>query len=129
MQVAVGVPVTTGTTEEGIETLRARGFPPGLVSSVQKSVDAYPCRFWIIDNSGSMNHSDGKRLIQSGTKLVSIGSTRWAEIGDTVMVSRSDSLSCVCQTHILSTHPFVFSRNRCLPRSLPRSAREQTTCC
>mmetsp|Transcript_24810 Transcript_24810/g.56549 ORF Transcript_24810/g.56549 Transcript_24810/m.56549 type:complete len:346 (-) Transcript_24810:238-1275(-) len=101
MQVAVGVPVTTGTTEEGIETLRARGFPPGLVSSVQKSVDAFPCRFWIIDNSGSMNHSDGKRLIQSGTKLVSIGSTRWAEIGDTVMMSAEIATALSARTDYL----------------------------
>ena len=54
--VAVGVPVTTATTREGTEALERRGFPPGLLNALRTSVDRFPVRFLILDNSGSSSH-------------------------------------------------------------------------
>eukprot|EP00854_Cymbomonas_tetramitiformis_P012172 gene12172-14379_t len=43
-----------------------------------------PTRIWIVDNSSSMNESDGNRIIENKGKMVSIKSTRWEELRDSV---------------------------------------------
>jgi len=105
MQVAVGVPVKTGTTQEGVESLSARGFPPGLVNALRESVDRFPVRFWVVDNSGSMNHADGTRLVPNAGKLVPVASTRWAEIGDTVMASAEIATALTARTDYILLNP------------------------
>jgi len=110
--VAVGVPVSeaNGGHNEGYELLsnpRGRAFPPGLIRAMEASVDAFPIRFWIVDNSGSMNSQGGQRLITSGTKTVAVRVTRWAELGDTVKVTGevAAALGARVDFHLLNPTP------------------------
>lgn len=66
--------------------LAERGWPPGLTDACVRSIEAFPVRFVVVDNSGSMNRMDGTRLVTmpNGT-IKSIKATRWAELGDVVM--------------------------------------------
>ena len=40
--------------------LKGYNFPPGLENQMNCASDAFPMRFWIVDNSGSMATADGK---------------------------------------------------------------------
>jgi hypothetical protein len=46
----------------------------------------FPLRIWIVDNSGSMNTSDGHRLVESpkNDSIKFVNCTRWAEMQQTV---------------------------------------------
>ena len=46
-----------------IEQLKSQGFSSGLVDIVSQAKNYFPVRFWIVDNSGSMNKTDGNRLL------------------------------------------------------------------
>ena len=50
--------------------LQRRGYPPGLVRALNDAIQAFPLRLWIVDNSGSMNHADGSRLVSNAGKMV-----------------------------------------------------------
>ena len=47
--------------------LNTLGFPPGIVGEFEKAVKEIPLRIWIVDNSGSMATTDGKRLVKEST--------------------------------------------------------------
>ena len=49
-------------TSEGF--LRNLGMPPGINASFLRSNESFPLRIWIIDNSGSMQTTDGKRIMR-----------------------------------------------------------------
>mmetsp|Transcript_19123 Transcript_19123/g.23703 ORF Transcript_19123/g.23703 Transcript_19123/m.23703 type:complete len:436 (-) Transcript_19123:185-1492(-) len=72
--------------EKKIIQLQAQGYTTGLINALLKSVDKFYQRFWIVDNSGSMQIADGHRIVetekQSDFRMVSC--TRWAEIQMTV---------------------------------------------
>jgi Mg-chelatase subunit ChlD len=67
------------------ETLKGQGFSEGLIQSITRSNDAFPLRIWVVDNSGSMNTSDGHRIhLTSDNRIRLLDCSRWAELRDTV---------------------------------------------
>ena len=87
----VPVQVASGVTDSpAANSLEAAGklsnFPPGLVKAMVSSLTAFPVRFFVVDNSGSMQATDGNRLIldaQGRGRMVQ--ATRWEELSDTVL--------------------------------------------
>lgn len=72
-------------SERKIKILKYQGFTRGLSNSIFISKEAFPIRFWLIDNSGSMNVKDGNRLHVVDYKNVELlPCTRWDEICDCV---------------------------------------------
>ena len=74
------------------EATRAREFldehnwPSGLIEAFLLNVEKIPFRFFIIDDSGSMNTNDGLKMIgkEGGKENKIISCTRWSELSDTV---------------------------------------------
>ena len=75
-----------GLSEDQINQLVQQGFTRGLAQAVGESIEVFPLRVWIVDNSGSMSHNDGNRFVEtsntSDVKVVQC--TRWKEIQETV---------------------------------------------
>lgn len=67
-------------------TLKAQGFPSGLIDSMLVSTQVFPLRIWVVDNSGSMSTNDGHRIVQDKHKnaVKFVDCTRWAELLQTV---------------------------------------------
>jgi hypothetical protein len=89
--VPTGVPigasdVTVSTTKtEALQALSGQGFPRGLAAECVASAEAFPIRLWIVDNSGSMQASDGSMLVKlasGGTRKTSC--SRWQELAATL---------------------------------------------
>lgn len=82
------------------EVLLERGWPPGLTASMADSVEQFPVRFVIVDNSGSMQSRDGSRLVTAPNgALKSISATRWAELGDVIMEMTEVAIKIESTTH------------------------------
>jgi len=65
--------------------LRSLGAPAGLTAQYLKSADDFPLRMWVIDNSGSMQTCDGKRVAyKSNGAPVAVTCSRWDELGDSL---------------------------------------------
>lgn len=64
------------------EPLKRQGFTSGLADALSKVNDTFPLRIWVLDNSGSMQTADGKRLVETTSKdqVKYITSTRWEEL-------------------------------------------------
>lgn len=60
--------------------LEQKQFPPGLRNLIVDNVSKMPYRFFIIDDSGSMGTSDGKKLQISGNRGKMIACSRWSEL-------------------------------------------------
>ena len=94
--VVQGTPIVTGSVvaqdakpslhRTNTARLVEHGWPAGLIDAMAESVAVFPERYVIVDNSGSMQSTDGSRLIhtQDGGRR-SIRATRWAELGDLVV--------------------------------------------
>jgi len=69
-----------------VSVLLDQGFTKGLVESLQRSVKDFPLRIWVVDNSGSMQASDGNRLVPTKSKndVRFVPCTRWEEIKECV---------------------------------------------
>lgn len=64
-----------------LSALRKQGYPQGLAEELGRSRHAYPHRFWVVDNSGSMRASDGTELRQkSSGGFMEVQTTRWKEL-------------------------------------------------
>ena len=66
------------------EYLAAHNWPGGIQKALLKTLSKIPMRFFIVDDSGSMSISDGRRVLQSGEKSKVIQCTRWAELVQTL---------------------------------------------
>lgn len=60
--------------------LSAHGWPKGMQTTVLKSSQKIPIRFMIVDDSGSMGTTDGKRTVGTGAQTKVIDCTRWSEV-------------------------------------------------
>lgn len=73
-----------------IEDLLKQGFTKGQIMSLQDMKEVFALRFWIIDNSGSMQQPDGHKIISARTGSSNAGNlhmlpcSRWEEIVDCV---------------------------------------------
>jgi hypothetical protein len=124
---SVGLPVVVGMPVQGISnapapqyppplerrstrtaTLLGRGWPPGLTSAVAESVEQFPLRFVIVDNSGSMQATDGQRIVATPNgQFKPIQATRWGELGDVIteLAEVATALEAPTHFHLLnSTH-------------------------
>jgi len=72
--------------EEQLTTLTNQGFTKGLARALNANYEHFPVRFWIVDNSGSMNKPDGHRIIETCVKndVKIVDCTRWEEIKECV---------------------------------------------
>jgi len=72
--------------EERIQQLVNQGYTLGLATSLAQTIKNFPLRIWVVDNSGSMQKTDGHRFV--ATKMTRdvkvVGCSRWNEIRDCV---------------------------------------------
>eukprot|EP00525_Craspedostauros_australis_P012517 CAMPEP_0198114614 /NCGR_PEP_ID=MMETSP1442-20131203/5944_1 /TAXON_ID= /ORGANISM="Craspedostauros australis, Strain CCMP3328" /LENGTH=393 /DNA_ID=CAMNT_0043771965 /DNA_START=172 /DNA_END=1353 /DNA_ORIENTATION=- len=73
-------------TGNQVERLMQQGFTKGLCLSVNPMKEVFALRFWIIDNSGSMQKTDGHRIVDtlSSDTVHRVPCTRWEEIQECV---------------------------------------------
>jgi hypothetical protein len=65
--------------------LQEQGYTNGLIDALEKNRRAFPCNYWIVDNSGSMATADGHRIVpQKNGSLKFSTCTRWKEMQETV---------------------------------------------
>ncbi|CAB9513401.1 expressed unknown protein [Seminavis robusta] len=76
----------TNIDEEQLERLVEQGYSRGLAESLTMTKAAFGQRIWIIDNSGSMNHPDGHRIVPTLKKgdVKMVPCSRWEEIQECV---------------------------------------------
>lgn len=70
---------------EATPFLKEHEWPVGLQKSLFNSCKKIPIRFFIVDDSGSMGTSDGKRVVGAGSNTKVIECTRWAEVTSSLM--------------------------------------------
>lgn len=66
--------------------LEYNGFTKGLARALVENSEAFPVRYFIIDNSGSMNKDDGHKLIETmnGKAHKIVSCTRWEAMTESV---------------------------------------------
>jgi hypothetical protein len=69
-----------------IQRLVEQGFTRGLSMSLNQMKEVFALRIWIVDNSGSMQKTDGHRIIPTKTRDVvkTVPCSRWEEIHECV---------------------------------------------
>jgi len=72
--------------ESSINMLLAQGYTRGLANSLNDTKKAFAKRIWIVDNSGSMNCTDGHRFVETRYKndVKMVPCSRWEEIQECV---------------------------------------------
>ncbi|KAL3943183.1 MAG: hypothetical protein SGBAC_002744 [Bacillariaceae sp.] len=85
-RVVVPQPSRKQLYDKEMKALQSQGFPTGLIQALEKNVQLFPLRIWVVDNSGSMSAGDGHRIIETNNKkdVKLVKCTRWAEIQETV---------------------------------------------
>ena len=83
-------------TKEQFKDLIKEGYSRGLAHALNENSSRYDFRFWVVDNSGSMQIGDGHRLVKKDGKQKAIACTRWEEIKETVKyhAQMAQTLSC-----------------------------------
>jgi hypothetical protein len=67
-------------TAEQLNVLRVQGYPAGLAQELGNSKAAYPLRFWVVDNSGSMRANDGHQIRGTKENITVVECNRWTEL-------------------------------------------------
>ncbi|KAL3804363.1 hypothetical protein HJC23_011291 [Cyclotella cryptica] len=72
--------------EEQIQQLMKQGYTRGLALSLAQTIRTYPLRIWVVDNSGSMQNTDGHRFVEtkSSRDVKVVSCSRWDEIRDCI---------------------------------------------
>lgn len=72
--------------EKQLQSLIDQGFTAGLARSLAMNNMAFPLRIWVVDNSGSMQMTDGHRIIPTSKRndVRIVECTRWDEIKECV---------------------------------------------
>ena len=84
------------------------GWTHGLMREMSKSTASFPVRYVIVDNSASMNLSDGRRLVANKDgHLCPVTSTRWAELGDSILELANVTAALRAETHYHLLNPSV----------------------
>ena len=73
--------------------LAARGWTKGLTNALISSVEQTPIKFFICDDSTSMESEDGKHFIGEGNTKRLVRCTRWEELRETILFHAK--LSCM----------------------------------
>lgn len=82
----VGHEQTGESIKNQVELLKQRGFSTGLARELATNTLAFAYRIWVVDNSGSMQITDGHRIVESSDgKISQQRVSRWEELQDTVM--------------------------------------------
>ncbi len=94
-------------TEDQVKALKKQGFTSGLAKSLKDNTINLPLRFWILDNSGSMNSADGHRIISTRSKnnLKIVNCTRWEEISECAQYHINLSALVECPTSFRLLNP------------------------
>lgn len=95
-----------------------RWIPRGLATTVARSVVSHPLRIVILDNSGSMQQGDGKRLVAHGREagsFRSISCSRWQELSADAshLASMSAALDARTDFHLLNPSPGFNTASLC----------------
>jgi hypothetical protein len=82
---SVSVPASdSGISPEQLSVLNQQGFPTGLARELGNSKIAFPIRWWVVDNSGSMRANDGHIVRGNrGADLKIVSCSRWTELQST----------------------------------------------
>ncbi len=69
-----------------VQELIKEGYSTGLAKALSENAATYDFRFWVIDNSGSMQIGDGHRFVSTSKKssVKAVPCTRWEELQGTV---------------------------------------------
>jgi len=100
--------------EEQINVLEKQGFTRGLAKSLEANCEKFPIRFWVIDNSLSMEAHDGHQIIDTAnhTDVRTSLCTRWEEIKNCVAYHARMSQLLGSKTHFrLLNDPKVVPQN------------------
>lgn len=70
-----------------IDDLKLEGFTVGLARTLMRNTEAVAVRVWLIDNSGSLNNTDGHVVVRdlSQNKIRNVACTRWEEVTNTLL--------------------------------------------
>jgi hypothetical protein len=91
-----------------VKQLLAQGFTQGLVHSLADNSIEFPLRLWVVDNSGSMQKTDGHVILESSKpeKIKFADCTRWDEIKEAVNYHMNlSSLLEISTSFRLLNHP------------------------
>jgi hypothetical protein len=67
--------------------LAHQGYTRGHAVSLARTIQNFPLRIWVVDNSGSMQHTDGHRFVETSRKceFKVVDCSRWNELRDCVI--------------------------------------------
>lgn len=96
-EIPVGMPVAEPVSAKPMTVVGVdEAFPPGLSAALSSTAKAFPSRIVVVDNSGSMNMTDGSLFVPGGGGYRKVASTRWQELG--VMVTSNGALTQALST-------------------------------
>ncbi|KAL7546440.1 hypothetical protein ACHAWF_009822 [Thalassiosira exigua] len=69
-----------------MQQLVSQGFTHGQAKSLAQTIKSFPLRIWVVDNSGSMQMTDGHRFVE--TKRTNdvrvVDCSRWKELQECI---------------------------------------------
>ena len=95
-------PSSTDIDNQNRQHLIKYGFPVGLRDQIVKTLQQFPLRIWVLDNSGSMTQNDGNLFVPSKKRMITC--TRWDELQETMKfhLSVAADLQAPCILRLLN---------------------------